>query len=64
MDLRKHLFAHTDLTYRNPKIVNWSSEEYRWFPMSFRGFSYEDLNKRVDDIAVLIRSVQMKLRKK
>ncbi len=63
MDLRKQLFAHTDLTFRNPKVANWSSGEYKWFPMSFKGFNYKSLNKRIDNIETLIRSVQDELRK-
>ncbi|MBI4222867.1 MAG: hypothetical protein HY607_09300 [Planctomycetes bacterium] len=64
MNLRKQLFAHTDLTYKNPKVANWSSEKRRWFPMSFRGYDYSSLNKRIDEIVNLISSVQDELRKK
>mgnify|MGYP001563271340 CR=1 FL=1 len=64
MNLRKQLFAHTDLTYRNPRIANWSSEKRRWFPMSFRGYDYGSLNKRIDDITNLISSVHYELRKR
>ena len=64
MNLRKQLFAHTDLTYRNPRIANWSSGQRRWFPMSFRGYDYSSLDKRMDEIESLISSVQDELRKK
>jgi hypothetical protein len=45
--LRQEQFAHTDYTYRKPKVANWSSPGRRWFPMSFRGYDYSSLDKRV-----------------
>jgi hypothetical protein len=64
IDLRNQLFAHTDLTFKNPKVANWSSGKHKWFPMSFRGFDYNNLNKRVNEISNLIYSVQNELLKK
>ncbi len=29
LSLRKELFAHTDLTYKNPKVTNWSTDTYK-----------------------------------
>lgn len=60
--LRKELFAHTDLTYRNPKVSNWSTEAYKWFPMSFKGFDYEVLERQLTNIKKLIEHVQTQLR--
>lgn len=57
IDARNQLFAHTDLTYRRPKSANWSTAERKWFPMSFRGYDYDKLDRRVDDIENLIRAV-------
>lgn len=61
--LRKELFAHTDLRYKNPKVVNWSTEAYKWFPMSFKGFDYEVLEKQLSNIKKLIEHAQLQLRR-
>jgi hypothetical protein len=58
IDLRNQLFAHTDYTYRMPKVLNWSTESYRWFPMQFRGYDYNRLDKRVSEITKLVQAVQ------
>lgn len=57
IDARNQLFAHTDYTYRRPKTVNWSTSERKWFPMSFRGYEYDKLDRRVAEIETLIRAV-------
>jgi hypothetical protein len=62
IDLRQKLFAHTDLVYKNPKIANWSNEQKKWFPMSFKGFDYDQLDSKVKDIKELIEYVQNELR--
>jgi hypothetical protein len=64
LDLRNQLFAHTDLIYKNPRVANWSAGQRKWFPMSFRGFDYGSLNKRVANILNLICTVQRELQKK
>jgi hypothetical protein len=61
LDFRNQLFAHTDYTYRQPKVVNWSTDTYKWFPMAFRGFDYGKLDNRVSEISNLIQSVEMNL---
>lgn len=60
--LRNELFAHTDLTHRNPKVVNWSTATYKWFPMSFKGFDYEVLERQLTNIKKLIEHAQLQLR--
>lgn len=60
---RKELFAHTDLTHRKPKVVNWSTETYKWFPMSFKGFDYEVLERQLSCIKKLIEHAQLQLRR-
>ena len=62
INLRMQLFAHTDLTYRNPKVVNWSTETQKWFPMAFRGFDYDTLESRITEIKALIEYVRKQLR--
>lgn len=63
IDLRDQLFAHTDLSYRKPKVADFSSGDHKWFPMSFKGFDYNCLLAKIDDIADLIKKVQESLRK-
>jgi hypothetical protein len=62
--LRKELFAHTDLTYKNPKVRNWSTDTYKWFPMSFKGFDYKTLEDKLPEIKRLIEHVQKQNRLK
>jgi len=59
--IRNQLFAHTDYTYRQPKVVNWSTDTYKWFPMQFRGFDYGKLDNRIPEISKLIQSVESNL---
>lgn len=61
LNIRNQLFAHTDYTYRQPKVINWSTDTYKWFPMQFRGFDYDKLDKRVPEILKLVQSVESNL---
>ena len=61
IDFRNRLFSHTDFTYRGPKVLNWSTESYKWFPMQFRGFDYDKLDKRVAKITKLVQAVESNL---
>lgn len=63
VDLRNKIFAHADLTYRNPKVVNWSSGDRKLFPMSFKGYDYSGLNNRTSDLFTLISTVRDNFRK-
>lgn len=57
VNLRNRLFAHTDYTYRQPRVVNCSTETYKCFPMQFRGFDYNKLDMRVSEIEMLVQAV-------
>lgn len=63
MIMRNQIFAHTDLTYKKPKISDFGSKNTKWFPMSFRGCSYDKLFAEVDAISALIKDIQDNLRK-
>jgi len=63
VNLRNQIFAHTDLTYRKPKVADFSSGEIKWFPMAFKGYDYNSLFIKIDDISDLIKGVQDNLRK-
>jgi hypothetical protein len=60
LNLRNQLFAHTDLTYRRPRVVNWSTASHKWFPMSFRA-SDGKLDGRVSEIQQLVTAVEANL---
>ena len=62
VDLRMQLFAHTDLSFLNPKVVNWSTNEQKWFPMSFRGFDYNKLYSKRSELIDLTNSVLINLK--
>lgn len=62
--LRKKLFAHTDLTFKNPKVTNWSTDTCKRFPMSFKGFDYKTLEDKLPEIKRLIECVQKQNRLK
>ena len=55
MHLRGSLFAHTDLTFKNPQIANWSEGDRKWFPMAFTFFDYEKLDGELPEIENLIK---------
>ena len=59
--LRNSLFAHTDLHFKNPKIANWSTDEKKWFPMSFTGFDYTQLEDKISEIELLIKYSRQQL---
>lgn len=61
VNLRNKLFAHTDYIYRRPKVINWSTENHKWFPMQFRGYDYNKLDMRVPEIEKLIQAVTKNL---
>lgn len=64
MDVRNQLFAHTDYRYRKPKVANWSTADRKWFPMSFRGYDYAKLDKRIPQIEKLVNEVENNLQEK
>lgn len=62
--IRNQLFVHTDYTYRQPKVANWSTDTNKWFPMSFRGYDYNKLDKRISEIEKLVVVVEKNLQAK
>ncbi len=59
---RDKQFAHTDYEYSRPKAVDWSSPQGKWFPMSFRGYDYAQLDTRVPEIERLVEAVERNLK--
>lgn len=55
LDLRHQLFAHTDLTYKKPKVAKWSD---KLFIMSFKGFDYKTIENELSKIKQLIEYAQ------
>lgn len=56
--LRKEQFAHTDLKFYRPKVAKFHGKTNPWFPMSFKGYDYGALLKRLPQIETLIRAVE------
>jgi len=50
---RMQQFAHTDLTYYSPKVITSLG-----FGMSFKGFDYAALLRRLSDIEDLVKAVE------
>ena len=63
MELRSQLFAHTDLMFKKPQIANWSKGDKKWFPMAFKNFDYEELERELLNIINLLKYVQKELNK-
>lgn len=61
IDRRNQQFAHIDLEYRNPRMVNWGTVDKPWFPMSFKGDQYELLDSRVREISELVKATEANL---
>jgi hypothetical protein len=59
--LRCEQLAHTDRTYYNPKAVDWSRAGRKWFPMSFRGYDFSNLDAQVPSIERLVAAVERNL---
>lgn len=57
MAVRNQLFAHNDYTYRKPKVAKWGDSLHKAFPMSFRGYDYNELDSRVAEIEELVKAV-------
>lgn len=64
VNLRNQIFAHTSYIYKRPKVANWSTDAYKWFPMSFRGFDYNKLDSQVSKIGQLVTAVEKNLQEK
>lgn len=61
--IRHKLFAHNDLNFRDPKVVNWSEAGILSFPMSFKGSGYEKLDDHHPDMLKLAEVVLNNIRK-
>ena len=62
--LRSQQFAHTDKTYRKPKISGFGTGTNRLFPMQFKSYDYSSLCSRVGDIEKLVIAVEKTLHQK
>ncbi len=61
IDLRNQLFAHTDLPFKNPKVGKWDFGHYKMYPMSFKGFDYKNMHRKIDEITNLVKEVHQNL---
>ena len=59
LNLRNQLFAHTDLTFFNPKFAKWTTKKQNLFPMSFRGFDYNKLDAKFPKLLKLAKTLLM-----
>lgn len=50
--------AHTDLKFYNPKVAKFRGAAKPWFPMSFKGYDYENLLSQISEIEKLVREVE------
>lgn len=62
LKLRNSQFAHTDLTFHNPKVAKFGTKENPWYPMSLKSFDYRGLLRRVPEIRALIKAVEENLK--
>lgn len=58
VNLRMQQFAHTDLTYRQPKTVLWAGGMYY---VQFREADYDGLLGQIPEIEILVRSVESRV---
>ena len=56
--LRKEQLAHTDLRYYDPRVAKFPGANKPWFPMSFKGYDYASLIRKLPEIERLIRDVE------
>ncbi len=61
IDFRWHVVGHTDLTWYNPQIANFSSGEKKWFPMAFKRPDYDTLKDEIGRILDLIAIIRKTL---
>ena len=57
-DLRMNQFAHTDLTYYRPRVGKIRFTPASAFAMTFRGYDYAGLLRKLPQIEELIRAVE------
>lgn len=63
-NLRCQVFAHTDLRVRNPVLHCWVGRNGTMFPITFKGYDYEGLLKKIDPMEPLFSKVLEKVRKR
>lgn len=56
--LRNSQFAHTDLTFHDPKVARLGSKQQPFYPMSFKPFDYRRLLGRLSEVEDLIKAVE------
>ncbi len=59
--LRKERFAHSDLNHYGPKLARWKTNVGWTYPMTFRGFDYAKLDKKLPDVELLVNKVVINL---
>lgn len=57
IQLRLQLFAHTDLAFKDPKVVQLG----KFFPISIKAFDYESLSDEMNRICDMVSDVQNNL---
>ena len=61
--VRMQQFAHTDLTYYNPKLARFSTKPKSPVVMAFKGYDYARLLRKLPDIEKLIKAVEYSIHK-
>lgn len=62
--LRNERFAHTDMGHYNPRFSQWKHTTGIEFPMSFKGFDYDTLDRRTSELEGLVNAVDAELDKR
>ena len=61
MDVRNQIVAHTDVSYRKPMVGKIKGKSSKLYPISYKGFYYEDLLKLPNILEPLIKELGSKL---
>jgi len=59
LTLRRQLFAHSDFSYRRPRVAQWVLPDRVIYPMGFGQADYASLSRRAGDIERLVRAVKL-----
>lgn len=62
--LRNERFAHTDMGHYNPRFSQRKHTNGISFPMSFKGFDYDTLDRRVSELQAMLKAVESELDKR
>jgi len=63
LELRNRQFAHTDFRFHKPKVMRWSGDTGKAYPMSFKSFDYLGLLRQLPEIEKLIKAVESSINK-